>query len=483
MEVLYYLPNSLDINKIGPILEHIELNRKKNNITLLTCNQITKTCSINIIANKALCYVCKRNFIKIVKTYNLNRDIRIEYLDKYLIHSKKKYYFEYSNLSYIKNLSWDNNFLDVGWAIVSTFVSKKRDPTSHISELDKEILLNFYNDTILLYESFQNFILEKKFDKVVIFNGRMHDTRPILRVCQKKNISCSVLEICGLNLKNWIEFENTHPLDIDQYTDKINSFWSKNMNDVEILSKGSQFFEMRANGIFTNDRIYVKYQKKNLLPSNFDDKKINIAIFNSSDDEVFSIGPEWKRYYESQDTGVKYICDLLNKNKKFHIYLRIHPNLKGVKAEYLKNIYKLEKEFNNLTIIKPYSKISSYCLLKRSDKIITFGSTIGAEATFWEKPSLNLGNSLYLNLDVTYNIAGSNDPLISNFIHCNLPPKPKLNAIKFGFHEIYAGNPFILWDKKKFDNKLIPIPNILQKILHNFYNLLIAQFYRNQINF
>jgi len=89
------------------------------------------------------------------------------------------------------------------------------------------------------------------------------------------------------------------------------------------------------------------------------------------------------------------------KNKpEYHFYLRVHPMLGKFPNSQWDEIRHFD--YRNLTIIEPEEPVDSYCLLDSCEKVIIFGSTMGVEATFWEKPSILIGQSFYSLLDCVY---------------------------------------------------------------------------------
>jgi hypothetical protein len=170
-----------------------------------------------------------------------------------------------------------------------------------------------------------------------------------------------------------------------------------------------------------------------------DKNKINIVIYNSSEDEFAAIGDEWKNpIFVDQHDEIASIVHSMRGNKRVHIYLRVHPNLKNVKYKQLDKIYSLHAP--NFTIIPPESPISSYALLEKASKVVTFGSTVGVEATYCGIPSILAGQSYYRNLDCTYN-PNSHEELIEMLL-ADLPPKEKEGALKYGYFFNTFGIPF-----------------------------------------
>ena len=113
-----------------------------------------------------------------------------------------------------------------------------------------------------------------------------------------------------------------------------------------------------------------------------------------------------------------------------HVYLRIHPNLKGLQASYHTDLYKLQN--SRLTVIPPESPISSYALMDMADKVLVMGSTMGAESCFWGKPVINLHKSEYYYLNVGYN-PQTREELVQ-MLGEDLTPKPKDGALKYGYY-------------------------------------------------
>ena len=71
------------------------------------------------------------------------------------------------------------------------------------------------------------------------------------------------------------------------------------------------------------------------------------------------------------------------------------------------------KKFKNLKIIWPEEKIDSYALILGCEKVITFGSTIGFEASFLGKPVISINNKKAKKLNYAYFPKNHKDSLIN----------------------------------------------------------------------
>ena len=175
------------------------------------------------------------------------------------------------------------------------------------------------------------------------------------------------------------------------------------------------------------------------MPSGWDDNNENVVVFNSSEDEFMAVGGEWEsgKLFPTQYDGLKFMSEYA-KSSNTHFYLRIHPNLAGTQKSYLDLLSSLNHR--KFTVIPPESKISTYSLLFKCDKVITFGSSIGIEATYWGKPSILLGPCFYKHLNVAHmpETTDSLKHLLENEIK---PIDNKLGCIKMANHWLNPGTP------------------------------------------
>jgi len=127
----------------------------------------------------------------------------------------------------------------------------------------------------------------------------------------------------------------------------------------------------------------------------------------------------------------------------------MHPNLAGIDNPEVKKLRSIESP--NLTLIDSTSRISTYSLVDAVDRVVTFGSTVGIEATYWGKVSLLAGGpALYEHLDVVH-IARTHDELLE-LVAAKLDPKPIAAAVKYGYCMQTFGHPFVYWRADGFED-------------------------------
>jgi hypothetical protein len=62
-------------------------------------------------------------------------------------------------------------------------------------------------------------------------------------------------------------------------------------------------------------------------------------------------------------------------------------------------------------VLAPESDVDTYALIENASVVVSFGSTVGIEAVYWNKPSVLLGPSFYQDLGAAYKVATHEDAL------------------------------------------------------------------------
>jgi hypothetical protein len=346
-----------------------------------------------------------------------------------------------NNLEYLSDLKsfFIDNF-DIGWGVLSTLTGFLREP---VPDLQDQRNKNMVEKTLIgaaqVYFSVLNHLKRERFDEVYFFNGRFASLRAVMRACEKVGVRFFAHER-GSDKDRYQLFQNSLPHDIIQTNLFIRSAWEAATSNPDREMIASKFFLDSSAGISHSWYSFTSEQKKGLLPSDWDESKHNLVIFVSSEDEFVAIDETWLNpIYVDQNDGIRRIVHSLTGNDDFHIYLRVHPNLKGFDNTQTRFLNSLTAE--HLTVIGADSPISSYALMAKATKVLTFGSTVGIEATFWGKPSILAGRSLYQDLEATYNPKTHNE--LMDLLSKNLPPKPKLGALMYGYYFTTRGKTFI----------------------------------------
>lgn len=417
---------------IGVVIDDVvsSLNRG-DEVVWAYCHNALPSCWINRDGKRGACALCHRMYKEYAKEYATKATMYpIKYSD--ITHQKREIIFATPE----SVRSFEYRGVKVGMSILSTYYTYTRD--LDIADFD-----GFKNYAIPLAKSICDMVdysysmIERiKPDEIIILNGRHFSNRFLYDICRNNNVAFRSLEVIGLFSDlpfRKISYKNCLPHSIQYRKKMIEELWEKSTDSKEQkIDIADRFYSKRRNGEIVADvKAYVKNQKAGLLPDDFDETRRNIAIFNSSADEFSALGDEWddNLLFSTQYEAIKYLLE--NSSSGIHFYLRIHPNLIGVNHKAHLDLYKLS-EYSNITIIHPEDKISTYSLMEKCEKTITFGSTMGVEACYWGKPSIMIGHAYYETQNVCY-IPKTKDELIKLIDDTELKPKPKEGSIKYAY--------------------------------------------------
>ncbi len=428
---LYYSSCSIAVPHIGVIIDDI-LTSKKNGDEVLWCycHCALSSCFMNLNGVPSICDFChsmykryKTKYAKDIKMMGINREI----------FNHINHHWQLDNVDQVKNLVYRDVY--VGNSILSLYFSITRDLDVLRFEEFRTFALPLIDEICDYVDYVYELIDNLKPDEIIAYNGRLFENRLFYDISRKLRIDYTALEVIGGIVEPYkkVTFKGGLPHSIALNTQKIENLWtsSRLLDEQKCKMSSSFYFRRRGGELVADVAVYITSQKKDLLPSGFDKNKRNFAIFNSSQDEMAALGGEWEenKLFPTQYAAIEYM--LQHADPLVHFYLRIHPNLRGVKHKEHLDLYKLEK-YDNITIIPPESQVSTYALLDSCEKTMSFGSTMGVEAVFWGKPSILLGRSMYENLDVCYR--PSNEEELLSLIERPLTPKDKLGALKYAYY-------------------------------------------------
>jgi hypothetical protein len=462
---------------------HIEQGDK---VTVLTCDGDLLSCEPNPNHKLSNCQSCihRRHqgfkFLEISNKVQFLNLVNLSKNDRQVIANFPK---SCKNLHELKSL-FLNNF-DLGLSVASSLIDYTREPYPNPNNY-QEFIQNNIESALVVYLSIQNHIRKQKPDKMYIFNGRFAPLRAAMRAAQLLSINFDVHERAGVQGKYSLT-SNTYPHDLTTKKAEIELLWnSSRLPQSEKINIGSQWFIDRRLG---NDQGWYSFTASQNEPPNFLDKdKVNIVIFNSSQDEFEAISGWKTSIYSSQTQGIFKLAQSLQSDEIINLYLRVHPNLAKVTNSQTKAIDKLKGRYSNFHVIDAEDSIKSYDLMDAADCVITFGSTMGVESAFHKKSSILLGNSLYEDLGICCTVS-SHDELVELIVkqNFNLPIQMledrKSNAIKYGFYMAVNGIDFRIFKQQgifeltfkddKSLNDLSKLDSIYTKLIYRYRKIML----------
>jgi hypothetical protein len=348
---------------------------------------------------------------------------------------------------------YEYNGHDFGSGALSSVIWNSRDPFCE-KQGSHQVVLNFAKVALRSYLGVRSFLkAHPDIQRVYIFNGRFASTRGALRACQEATGVEVFTHERGPNIGSFSLFENAMPHDRALWVKQTLAAWDSASDREQAVSVGSSFFIARKHGTNQDWTSFTEKQQVGKLPTGWDHQRRNVVIFNSSEDEFVGLGEEWLNpIYAGQAEGVqKIVQDAMERYPNVMFYLRMHPNLVGVNNRDTRLTQELGAGGQpNLVVVAPDSDISTYSLLDAADLIITFGSTVGVEATYWGKPSILAGHAMYEDLDSVY-VAESHEHLME-LIETAIIAKRKINAIIYGYYAKTFGEPFQYWVAEDFSH-------------------------------
>jgi hypothetical protein len=391
-------------------------------------------CSGNPQANKGLCITCELWTSKALSVLDKNIK-RISFAD-YAASQNTGTEWKYGSSKELRNIVYRN--ANIGLAAMSFYIDNTRNLYPKINSESKPYFDNLLDQGSILTDASFKLLSDLKPDKVVLFNGRLLETRVLYDTCLNLNVPVDVMEVHPSNIPNKsfkVIFENNLPHNIKYRHKVITDMWDNSpLEEEEKISIANSFFIKRREKKRAGDKVYTAHQEFGLLPEEWDDSKHNIAIFNSSEDEFAAVGGDFDKLalFDSQLEGLKYILDHFKGNKDYHFYLRVHPNLSKIGYKYHTDLYKLSERYSNINVIPATDRIDTYALMDAAEKVVVFGSTMGIEAAYWNKPVILLGASLYYYADICH-IPKTKEEIIP-IITSDIESKQNLFIQKFGYY-------------------------------------------------
>jgi hypothetical protein len=407
LNTLVYIPTGLPSPELEILLSKAQeiINLKKKLNIIICSGEKNYACSFNPYSQRIICLACKNrlaNGLKNLKgNYNL---LETPKNIKEILFFNEALYNKIRNKKKLLEIFYKN--IDIGIGAYSSYLNLTRDLNLE-GRYSFKSLKKILKCSVILSDFFLQYLNTNKIDEIFIFNGRMSQNRPLFRIAKMLNIKVNVLEHTTTFKKFYgvRNFKDNLPFDYTFFSEKIKNFSSKfSLRTQKKLL--DQYFQSKQNGVVVNDKkSFVNNQIKNLLPEQWDFKKKNIVFFTSADDEYEVLGEQYKSLiYKNQTEAITRIAKGFYglSNNEYHLWIRIHPNMKKVHWSYSLNILKLNKLNPNVHVINARSKVSSYELIRQCDKFLTFYSSSAIEAVYMNKPSILLSKTYFDKLNCFY---------------------------------------------------------------------------------
>jgi len=287
----------------------------------------------------------------------------------------------------------------VGCAAISALTDILRvDATALPINQTRQQLNLLCSSNIHVYNTTIEYLERESPTKVFVFNGRFGPESAVAAAAQKLDIECSFYEwIANTGFICW-PFQTHNAKLVDR---KIFEIWDRE-NDAAKVDVAKAWFDGRATSvgfrIHKNSDFHVKFDK---AKNSGDFLRVNklenpyIVFFQSSDDEFIGVNAfnmtrsQWRNQLEFVEKIAPQLPERLS------LVVRLHPHMQD-KAELDRLRWReLSARLPNVKFFWEDDKVDSYALGINAQKVMCFGSTIGAEMLYQGKPVITGSDSPY----------------------------------------------------------------------------------------
>ncbi len=236
----------------------------------------------------------------------------------------------------------------------------------------------------------------KKYDRVVIVNGRFPLNRASLLFFTNQNQKVELVEFGSTRSR--FQLYSVSPHSIQNRLELFREFSHQIQATPQIVNQvGSQFFEGRRKFDKQANFSWTKKMKEKKIP-NFASSKV-CTFFPTSEREFVGVRDTPKvGEFPNQFSALEALISHLGPAWK--IFVRRHPIARDSEGDPEAKLWERFEKFDNVEIIEPGSDIDSYELGMKSNLVAHFNSFIGPELIFaGHKSVVTLGHTQWEDLD------------------------------------------------------------------------------------
>lgn len=415
--VLVYSHISLWERQLAMTLELVlKLRNQGHNVFLVLCQSELHACPANPNHHLTFCAKCRLQSKNLVETL-LPDDVQIVKLLDNLKSVKKFHVHDFENQKGFENLT--HREAPLGHLVLSQLVDDVSDLKISLGML-RTRGIELLNMAVNLFDWSVDTLERLNIDEVYVWNGRRCSDGPVLHAAGLLGIAKYCFISGATQDRIFTQANALHSL--TEWRRSIDFFC--NQHSIETIRKlGNRFFVDQA----SNKNPF--YGSEGIMNVG---EKSKMSIFTSTLWENFNL-PEFKSLpsdFANPYDLIERVCLDARLVEQFDITVRWHPNLVSAGPYEQDEIRRVMKSTPMVHHLPPKSEVNSYSLLEISDLVVSTGSTIGIEATYFGKPSILLGTAIYSGLDAVFEPKSYEEfiELVSGPIYS----KNKDQALKYG---------------------------------------------------
>lgn len=448
--VLVYAPLAYSTPHFETDLEiaqrHLDLG---DDVELVLCDGALPSCQLNPAHESKRCLHCVSRNLQ--GAAQLSRPVKVHTLLAALTAEDSvrlgKLPTEFANQEALRKFTFDG--FDAGMATLSSLIDFARALTIDVRQ-HATLVRGTLTAAVASFLAVKRLLAAARYDRVYIYNGRWSTVRSAVRACEQAGIEYYTHER-GADCRSFALYRNTLPQDKADFRAQVVASWQAASGQPSAITIGERFFHDRRQRVEKGWFSFVKSQETGRVPADWERTSERIVFFTSSEFETAAISDKATgRIYASQSKALPRLArELARRRPRAHIWVRVHPNDKSPAA--VAQWTAAAQGLDNVTLVPPETAIDSYAMLDGAERVLSFGSTVGIEATFWGRPSISAEDSFFEGLDALHE-AHTEASLLELLARPDLRPKDREAAIAFGYYLNSYGAGFRHFDTSRISD-------------------------------
>lgn len=323
----------------------------------------------------------------------------------------------------------------LGLGTLSSLISRLGDSDPDFAD-SRPLIDGFLTCAYQAFELTRDLISRYGPARVLVINGRFANANAISEAARLAGVErwyCNELRSAERY------YLSTRPFyDSNASRASLRAEWEAAGDDREAIA--TSFFSPRGGGTELHETSYRKKQIAGVVPPV--NGRRRIVFYASSIDELAAVeGGFVDPLFESQHAAASWLAAWARTRPDLELFIRVHPRMDDGRFSVREHRWWNSLAGGNVTTIPADSPVDSYALAMTADRVATFHSTMGAEATYLGKVSILVGDANYRGLDCVYEPRTLSDfeAMLDDY---SLRPKARENCLPFGYQRLMRGEPF-----------------------------------------
>ena len=353
----------------------------------VTCDGLFSDCDIFWestmgIRNEEACVKCQESVKSLTNQYCIEKTNLGSYGDGGYTKIAEEYVGKSSD-DELFEISF-NGFPIADWVKSSVFSHLRINKIDLLNPVHCKVFRSYIKSGIVGVLLVERMLLKENPDAVLLFNGRMSITRIALELARYMGIRV-VCHERGITKESLLLWENVGCLSLSPY-EKLSKIWSDiPLTGQQVRDVGKWLYD-RSNGknlSWTAFSTAGELGDLDVFIEKNRGKRI-VGLFTSSTDEIVS-SDEFISVFQSQEKWINNTVDIIKMRHDVCLVIRVHPNSggsksMGVNSEELCYFNKIKRQLpENVYLVMPDDKVSTYELIKIIDLGLVYASTVGLE--------------------------------------------------------------------------------------------------------